>query len=320
MIAAIGAFDGFHLGHARLFETARERALPRAADWGVLTFHPHPQSLFTGTAFRYLFTQHERETLARFRRIPRLETLHFTRALADMKPSEFLDWIGQNYGITGLVVGENFRFGRGRSGDSRTLRLEGIARRWTVDILPPLQVGNETVSSTLIRQKITLGETRSAENLLGHPFFVSGTVVQGDQRGRKLGFPTANLTLPPEKLLPQRGVYAAGVLLGNRWWPAALNIGFNPTFAGIRALRVEVHLIGFEGDLYGSHLTVLFLERLRGELQFPGVQELIRRMHEDISKAGASWRQYASGHEVGLQWLAECLSAQRRDMLPHVRI
>lgn len=313
MIAAIGAFDGFHLGHARLFEKARTRALPQGADWGVLTFHPHPQSLFAGAVFRYLFTQQEREALARYRRIPRLETLHFTRALADMKPSEFLDWIGQSYDISGLVVGENFRFGRGRSGDCQTLLQEGGARRWTVDILPPLRVGNETVSSTLIRQKIALGETRSAETLLGHPFFVSGTVVKGDQRGRGLGFPTANLALPSEKLLPQRGVYAAGALLGKQWCPAALNIGFNPTFAGIRALRVEAHLIGFEGDLYGSHLTVLFLERLRGELQFPGVQELVRRMHEDISEAVASWRHYACGHEAELQWLADCLSAQRRD-------
>lgn len=313
MIAAIGAFDGFHVGHARLFETARERALPNACEWGVITFHPHPQALFAGNAFRYLFTEHEREALARYRRIPRLETLHFTRALADMKPSEFLDWIGQSYGITGLVVGENFRFGRGRTGDSQTLRQEGIVRRWSVDILPPLRMGKETVSSTLIRQKISLGETRSAEPLLGHPFFVTGTVIRGDQRGRRLGFPTANLALPAEKLLPQRGVYAAGVLLENHWCPAALNIGFNPTFAGIRALRVEVHLIGFEGDLYGRHLTVLFLERLRGELQFPGVQELIRRMHEDISEADASWRRYASGRESQLQWLHECLSIQRKD-------
>ena len=228
MIAALGAFDGFHLGHARLFETARERALCRNEEWGVITFRPHPQALFNGTSFRYLFTEAEREALGRFHRIPRFERIPFTRGLADMKPSDFLDWIGENYGISGLVVGENFRFGRGRSGDCATLQEEGIARNWSVDILPPVKVGHESVSSTLIRQKVSMGETRAAEPLLGHPFFLSGTVVKGDQRGRTLGFPTANLAVPAEKLIPQRGVYTAAVLLGKQWHAAALNIGFNP--------------------------------------------------------------------------------------------
>jgi riboflavin kinase/FMN adenylyltransferase len=313
MIAALGAFDGFHLGHVRLFETARERAFSNGEEWGVISFHPHPQAIFSGSSFRYLFTEPEREALGRFHRITRFERIPFTRGLADMKPSEFLDWIDGSYGISGLVVGENFRFGRGRSGDCLFLREEGLIRRWSVDILPPVKIGHENVSSTLIRQKITLGETRAAEPLLGHPFLLSGTVIRGDQRGRKLGFPTANLAPSPEKLVPQRGVYTAAVLLENQWWPAALNIGFNPTFSGIRALRIEAHLIGFDGDLYGRHLTVLFLERLRGELQFPGVQELIIRMHEDISEADTSWRRYLTEHEGPLQRLAESFGARSGD-------
>jgi riboflavin kinase/FMN adenylyltransferase len=313
MIAALGAFDGFHLGHVRLFETAREKALISGQEWGVISFHPHPQAIFNGSSFRYLFTEPEREALGRFHRIPRFERIPFTRGLADMKPSAFLDWIDESYGISGLVVGDNFRFGRGRSGDCLFLREEGRRRGWSVDILPPVRVGRENVSSTLIRQKITLGETRAAEPLLGHPFFLSGIVVRGDQRGRKLGFPTANLAPSPEKLVPQRGVYTSAVLLDNEWRPAALNIGFNPTFTGIRALRIEAHLIGYDGDLYGRHLTVLFLERLRGELQFPGVQELIIRMHEDISEADALWRCYLAGHERTLRRLAECFRAYPGD-------
>lgn len=313
MIAALGAFDGFHLGHARLFETARERAHCRNDEWGVLTFRPHPQALFGGTSFRYLFTESEREALGRFHRIPRFERIPFTRGLADMKPSDFLDWIGHSYGISGLVVGDNFHFGRGRSGNCAFLQEEGVARNWSVDILPPVRVGHENVSSTLIRQKVAIGETRAAEPLLGHPFFLSGTVIQGDQRGRELGFPTANLAIPAEKLVPQRGVYTAAVLLDKQWHPAALNIGFNPTFSGIRALRIEAHLINFNGDLYGHQLVVLFLNRLRGEIQFPGIQELIIRMHEDISEADSFWRSYSSGHEARLDRLAESFGETLRD-------
>jgi len=313
MIAALGAFDGFHLGHARLFETARERALCRHEEWGVITFSPHPQALFSGTTFRYLFTESEREALGRFHCIPRFVRIPFTRGLAEMKPSDFLDWIGDSYNISGLVVGENFHFGRGRSGNCVFLQEEGAARKWTVDILPPVKVGHENVSSTLIRQKVAIGETRAAEPLLGHPFFLSGTVVKGDQRGRSLGFPTANLAIPAEKLVPQRGVYTAAVLVDRHWHPAALNIGFNPTFTGIRALRVEAHLIGFDGDLYGRQLTVLFLDRLRGELQFPGVQELVIQMHEDISEANSLWYSYSSGHETMLQRLGECFEPSSGD-------
>lgn len=313
MIAALGAFDGFHLGHLRLFETARQKALLLGQEWGVITFRPHPQALFGGTAFRYLFTEQEREALTKLHHIARLEKIPFTRGLADMKPSDFLDWIKDTYEVSGLVVGDNFRFGRGRSGDSAFLENEGRARKWSVDILPPVRVGHENVSSTLIRQKVSVGETRGAEPLLGHPFFLSGTVVRGDQRGRSLGFPTANLAIPAEKLIPQRGVYAGAALLGEKWQPVALNIGFNPTFTGIRSLRVEAHLIGFDGDLYGKHLVVLFLERLRGELQFPGVQELVIRMHLDTSEADALWRNFYTTHEPGLQKLAESLQTVSGD-------
>ena len=139
------------------------------------------------------------------------------------------------------------------------------------------------------------------------------TVVRGDQRGRSLGFPTANLAIPAEKLIPQRGVYAGAALLGEKWQPVALNIGFNPTFAGIRSLRVEAHLIGFDGDLYGKHLVVLFLDRLRGELQFSGVQELVIRMHQDTSEADSLWRKFSMSHETGLRKLAESLQTVSGD-------
>lgn len=313
MIAALGAFDGFHLGHARLFETAKERALEKGDDWGVVTFRPHPQSLFCGTSFHYLFTEPEREALGKYHGIPRFERIPFTRGLADMRPSDFLDWIAGNYGISGLVVGDNFRFGRGRTGNCDFLLEEGKARDWSIDILPPVKVGQESVSSTLIRQKVSMGETGKAEPLLGHPFFLSGVVVKGDQRGRSLGFPTANLAVSPEKLVPMRGVYAAASLVEGKWEASALNIGFNPTFSGIRALRVEAHLIGFEGDLYGKTLTVLLLDHLRGELQFPSVQDLVIRMHEDISEADSIWRAYASSHGPMLDRLSNSLERAKGD-------
>lgn len=305
MIAALGAFDGFHIGHVRLFETARKRAMESRDCWGAITFCPHPQALFNGTAFRYLFTETERDSLRVFHRIPRLERIPFTRNLADMKPGDFLDWIANTYTISGLVVGDNFRFGRGRTGDCQFLKTEASMRNWTVDVLPPVRVGHDKVSSTLIRKLVTMGEMRLAETLLGHPFFLSGGVVRGDQRGRSLGFPTANMSIPDEKLVPQRGVFSAAALVGGKWHPAALNIGFNPTFTGIRSLRVEAHLINFEGDLYGRHIIVLLLDHLRGELQFPSVPELVLQMRQDIASAGEHWRNYSSRSGAQLERLAE---------------
>jgi riboflavin kinase/FMN adenylyltransferase len=282
VILTLGAFDGFHRGHRLLLEEARGRAEEQRLDWGVATFTNHPQAVLTGKSFRTLFTSRERSLLARRLSVPELIEIPFTRAFADLSPAAFLDYLEARWPIHGLVVGENFRFGRARIGDPVLLHRECESRGWSLGVLPPLLLGGTPVSSTRIRECLAVGDMERVRELLGHPFFVMAPVVSGDRRGRTIGFPTANLSLRPEKVTPERGVYAAWAWtpLGTR--PAAVNVGFNPTFQGMRSLRFEVHLLDFEGDLYGRDVAVLLLNRVRQEVRFDGARELCLQMERDV--------------------------------------
>ena len=284
MILALGSFDGFHRGHQLLLQTARKRAAERRCTWGVLTFSCHPQSILTGHPFPLLFVEKERALLVSYWRIPRFLAIPFDRALADLSPEAFLEHLDRRFAPSGLVVGENFRFGKGRTGTPEVLRSLCAARRWSLDVLPSLVWNSRPISSTQIREAVRAGRMDEASACLGHPFLVQGTVVRGDQRGRVLGFPTANLSLRPEKIPPDRGVYHARVWGAGGWWTGALNVGFNPTFEGIRPLRFEVHLLGTPGDLYGAPLWVFPLRRIREERRFTDRDTLVRQMQQDVAE------------------------------------
>lgn len=285
MIAALGAFDGFHRGHQVLLKEARRLSDFSGERWGVVTLTPHPQLLFSPKFPALLFTEQERHRLARFLSVPQYVRIPFTRATADLSPSEFLDALLAPCGIKGIVVGSDFRFGKGRSGNVSFLEQESRRRGWFFTVLEQMRLGGTPVSSTRVRRVLLEGNLTETAELLGYPFFVSGPVVRGDGRGRTLGFPTANVAVPAMKLLPPNGVYACVVCLNGKRHTAAVNIGTNPTFPGARARRFEVHILEYDADLYDRVLSVFLLQRLRSELHFSGPAELVARVKEDVATA-----------------------------------
>ncbi|HXV02903.1 MAG TPA: riboflavin biosynthesis protein RibF [Gaiellaceae bacterium] len=269
---AVGTFDGVHLGHRRVIETAQATGLPTA----VVTFDPHPR-IALGNRVELLTTLDRRLELLRELGVDDIRVVPFTSDLALSTPEEFVDAELRPLGATVVAAGENFRFGRGRSGDLDTLERLGLGVRRV-----PLVDG---VSSSRIRQLIGAGEVEGAARLLGRPPEVEGTVVAGDARGGTLGYPTANLAVPRELIVPAYGIYAGQV--GDH--RAAISIGVNPHYGGDE-LRVEAFLLDFAGDLYGQRLIVELWQRLREERAFGSEQELIDQIARDVEAARAATR------------------------------
>jgi riboflavin kinase/FMN adenylyltransferase len=267
---AIGTFDGVHLGH---------REVIRGADT-VLTFEPHPRQVVAPDAAPKLLTSLEIKTdLIAGLGVRELVVIPFDRSFAAQGPQEFIDDIlVAKLGATKVSVGENFRFGAKAKGDPEML---AARPEFEERVVPLVELDGEIVSSSRIRSLIAAGEIDVANRCLGAPFLLEGLVVEGDGRGRTLGFPTANLVPQDDLVAPGHGVYAAFA----NGQPAAVNVGVRPTFETGRGLLIEAFLIDFEGDLYGKTLRIAFIARLRGERRFPTVEELIAQMHRDVAEA-----------------------------------
>ena len=267
---AIGTFDGVHLGHREVIDDADT----------VLTFEPHPVSVLAPQAAPKLIMPFEikRDVLDGLG-VEELVVIPFDREFASIAAEDFCsEMLVERLGAKEVSVGENFRFGAKARGDT-----EMLAGRdeFETRVVPLLDIDGETVSSSRIRALIAAGEVDLATKLLGAPFLMEGDVVEGDKRGRTLGFPTANLIPDDAMVVPGHGVYAA--FADGR--PAAVNVGVRPMFETGRGLLIEVFLIDWEGDLYGRNLRIAFLERLRGERRFPSVEDLISQMHRDVEQA-----------------------------------
>jgi riboflavin kinase/FMN adenylyltransferase len=290
MIAAIGAFDGFHKGHQALLKRAGELADSAGSTWGTVTFSRHPGTLLSSPKFKSLFTMEERVILEKFFSVPETGMMEFTRQVAGMTPREFFDHIALKFGVNGVVVGESFRFGAGRTGTTATLEAECRERGWVSDIVPLTKgADGSPVSSTAIREATESGDMERAWEMLGYPFFCFGRVIHGNERGRKLGFPTANLDIPPNKAAMRRGVYATLVLALGEWHIGAANVGLNPTFDDVEGTRFEVNLMDFGGNLYGRDIAVFLLKHVRDERRFSdtaGLKEQIARDAAAVRKAG----------------------------------
>jgi riboflavin kinase / FMN adenylyltransferase len=272
---AVGEFDGVHLGH---------REVIRESDT-VLTFEPHPLQVIRPEAAPKLLTSLDRKVeLLEGLGVEELVLIEFDRAFAQRSAQEFIDGVlAGPLQATRVSVGENFRFGHKAAGDPALLAEQDA---FETRVTPLVEVDQEIVSSTLIRHLIQLGDVERANRLLGDPFQLRGTVVEGDRRGRTLGYPTANL-VPDEALVyPGHGVYAA--YANER--PAAVSVGVRPTFGTGRGVLVEAFLIDFEGDLYGTELRLDFVRRLRGERAFPTVDALIEQMGKDVAEAATVTR------------------------------
>jgi riboflavin kinase / FMN adenylyltransferase len=272
---AVGSFDGVHLGH---------REVIRGSD-SVLTFDPHPTSVVAPQHTPRLLTSLAvKAELVAALGVSELIVIPFDAQFAARSAQDFIDEVLVGaLGATHVSVGENFRFGNRAKGDREMLCKD---RRFATRVTPLLEVEGEIVSSSHIRGLVLAGEVDPASRFLGAPFQLRGEVVHGDERGRKLGFPTANL-IPDEALVcPGHGVYAclADTLDGANARAAAVNVGVRPTFGTGRGELIEAYMLDFEGDLYGAQLRLDFLARLRGERRFASADELVEQMHRDVER------------------------------------
>lgn len=281
-VVTIGNFDGIHLGHREIFRRVRAIAAARGGEALVVTFIPHPVKRFTSLKKLQLITTYaEKEGLVEASGIDYLLEIPFTEDFAALSAREFvsrilLDLIGTKH----LVIGYDYAFGRNREGNVDLLRQMGTELGFSVEVLEPIGRDGEIYSSTRIRQMVGEGDVKGVVRLLGRHFFLDGTVIHGHQRGKGLGFPTANLATDNE-LIPKNGVYAVKVKIDDVMYDGACNIGSNPTF-GNEETAVEVFIFNFTGDLYGRMLRVFYIDRIRDERRFADASALQKAIQSDV--------------------------------------
>jgi riboflavin kinase/FMN adenylyltransferase len=285
-IAAVGNFDGLHRGHAKILDRVCRQAAERAATPLVLTFDPHPPRVVRpDKAPRLLMTVAQKLEALEHAGVQGVAVVRFTPELSHWEPETFVqrvivDWLRASE----VWVGGNFLFGRDRVGNFSLLRLLGQQYGFRVEKIDPVRYKDFVVSSTRVRRLVAEGRVDEAAALLGHHYLIDGLVVRGDQRGRHLGFPTANLQSANE-LLPPNGVYVTVAIVDGVARPAVANVGVRPTFGGGDVPTVEAHLLDFSADLYGRCLRLAFVQRLREERAFEGVEALRAQIATDLAHA-----------------------------------
>lgn len=288
-VVTTGTFDGLHLGHQAIVHFLVERARKEGGIATLITFDPHPREVLHKVHIPLLTTLEERASLAEHAGIERFVVLPFTNELALLPPESYVrDVLVQKIGFREIVIGHDHRFGHNRAGDQETLRRLGDIHGFTVDVIPSQVKKGITVSSSAIRRALLeAGDAEQAASLLGRSYRLSGTVERGDQRGKQIGFPTANIKpSDSRKLVPANGVYAVGVEMPDgEMRGGMLNIGHRPTFEDGDDRTIEVHIFEMEADLYGEVLAVDFLARLRDEQRFDGPDQLIDQLREDERQA-----------------------------------
>lgn len=285
----IGAFDGIHRGHQALISRLRADAARLGLASVAITFDRHPLEVVAPQRAPLLLnTPRERAHKLADLGVSRVIVLPFDESMANMEAADFVsDVLVEQVGARHAVVGHNFMFGRNRSGDSDYLRQLGGEVGLSVEIAEPCYLEGELVSSTAVRNAVAAGDVSRAAAMLGYCYSVRGEVVQGDARGRELGYPTANVCTPERLLLPANGIYAVNARFNGMLIRGAANIGVRPTLGG-GPRWLEVHLIGYRGDLYGKNLEVHFLNRLRSEMKFESVEALVAQIDEDVRQALAA--------------------------------
>lgn len=282
-VAAIGFFDGIHRGHQKVIRTAIDKAKESGRSNAVITFYPHPSVVLQQDVqhVRYLTPLDEKKQLLAGMGVERLYVVEFNKQLSSLSPEAFVRHFLIGLDVKHLVAGFDFTFGYKGRGNMKNITTYA-EKFFTVTTIDKVVEADEKISSTLIRKHLEKGNIKQANYLLGRPFAINGVVTEGDKRGRTIGYPTANLKLTDEYLLPRTGVYAVKAVLDGKSYKGMANLGYKPTFyEQEEEPSIEVHLFDFQKDIYGKEITVEWLRFIREEQKFAGVDELVNQIQMD---------------------------------------
>ncbi len=300
-VATIGNFDGVHLGHQAVLDQLKAAATDAGLISTVMIFEPQPIEFFAPDSAPSRLTR-LREKLSEFQQhqIDRVVCVKFNRELASLSAEDFIQQILlDGLGVEKLIIGDDFRFAKNREGDYHTLIDAGKRLGFDVDMMASFNIGDERISSTLIREALATGDIKKANCMLGRPYRISGRVMHGDKRGRRLGFATANIELH-RYLSPVFGIFSGHVFgVTDTALDAVIYVGSRPVYQGDRVL-LEVHILDFDEDIYGEQIEVEFLEKLRGEGHFNSEHELIEQIHEDINNARISLKNNSNNQQTSV--------------------
>jgi riboflavin kinase / FMN adenylyltransferase len=286
MMLTIGVFDGVHLGHKYLLKQLITRAKEKGCLAGVVTFKTHPEKVLKRRDYLpWICTLQERIRLLKEVGVDVVVPITFTRDTANLTAREFVSLLKKHLNMCDLVLGPDFALGRHRQGTPENLREIGMELGFRVEVVKPAKLGSEIISSSAIRLLLAEGHIDKVEKMLGRHFTLEGKVVAGDQRGRSLGFPTANIKVQPEQAMPKDGIYVTITHIQGRQYHSVTNIGVRPTFDGMKHL-IETYILDFDSDIYGKKLRIELIARLRDEMKFGNVRELIDQMKLDVQKTG----------------------------------
>jgi riboflavin kinase/FMN adenylyltransferase len=286
-VVTTGTFDGVHVGHQVIISRLKRLAIDVDGESVLITFHPHPLLVVNDEVRPYYLTlPDERARLMGEMGVEVVLTYPFDRDTSQMSSERFISQLVERFHFSDLWVGYDFALGKDREGTPARLKDLGAIYDFEVHEIPALKYEGELVSSSAIRKRIREGDVKGAARLLGRPFVITGDVIRGENRGKSLGFPTSNLFVPPDVVDIHPGVYACEVDIGGEVFNAVTNVGFRPTFDdGIDSPQIEAHLLDFSRDLYGQHLRLSFIDRLRDEKKFEDVSDLIHQIQLDITEA-----------------------------------
>ncbi|HXD80042.1 MAG TPA: bifunctional riboflavin kinase/FAD synthetase [Candidatus Acidoferrum sp.] len=279
MALTIGSFDGVHLGHLDVIKHVIASAKAAGAQPALVTFEPHPRCVLDpANCPQSITTLQEKLALVAAAGIEHAIVMRFDHELASLSPNEFVERLEAVMELKGWVIGYDFAFGRGRIGSANWLREHGHQ----VEVVPPFKIDGHDLHSSEVRRLVTAGDVDDANRLLGREYAMAGPVEAGERVGRQLGFPTANIGVEPNKLIPALGAYAGRARGPEGDFTAALSVGYRPTFGGTQ-LRVEAFLLDFEGDLYQKRLELRFVKYLHPDIKFPSTDDLVRQLHKDVA-------------------------------------
>lgn len=282
----IGNFDGIHLGHQAIINRMIKEAKSQQRPVLVITFFPNPADFFQRSARSdYLSSPREKETFLLSLGVDDVITFEFDQAFANLPPEKFLGSLKDNCGLKTLVIGQDFALGKDRLGTIPVIKALGESMSFSVEVISPVGSDEQAISSTRIRQLLDQGDVGAAAALLGRPYSVTGLVTHGSDRGARIGLPTANLETWSKKKIPAVGVYATMVELHGKVYRGLTNIGYRPTFETQDVPTMETHILGFDGNIYGEQLVLNFIEKIRDEQKFSGVEEFLAQIERDKTTA-----------------------------------